>query len=96
MVSERDELPAKLPRVINTTTSTQKAMPFDRRMILLTLRSLVMGVSTKICEMISQVIVIIFLRWGKLTCWPLITFPENAECQRCQRPDSRDSERLPQ
>lgn len=66
MVSERDELPAKLPRVINTTTSTQKAMPFDRRMILLTLRSLVMGVSTKICEMISQVIVIIFLRWGKI------------------------------
>lgn len=96
MVSERDELPAKLPRVINTTTSTQKAMPFDRRMILLTLRSLVMGVSTKICEMISQVIVIIFLIWGKLTCWPLITFPEIAECQRCQRPDSRDSERLPQ
>lgn len=96
MVSERDELPAKLPRVINTTTSTQKAMPFDRRTILLTLRSLVMGVSTKICEMIAQVIVIIFLRWGRLTRWPLITFPENAECQRCQRPDSRDSERLPQ
>lgn len=50
-VSERDQLPAKLPRVINTTTSTQKAMPFDRRTILLTLRSLVMGVSTKTCEM---------------------------------------------
>lgn len=47
VVNERHELPAKLPKVTNTTTSTQKAMPFDRRTMLLTLRSLVMGVSTK-------------------------------------------------